>query len=88
MIIPKYKNGEKACTPIKVCQFSLKNSFIKEYSSIKEAGLETHTSPKGISLCCRGLQKTSNNFYWRYANEQHIPILYFESGTRFVQDNR
>jgi hypothetical protein len=63
-----YINGSLPCTPIKVKQFSLQNIFIKEYSSIKEASLQTKTSSKGISLCCRKLQKTANNYIWRYAD--------------------
>lgn len=67
-VIPKYNEGEKACTPKKVKQYSLNNEFVKEYSSIKEASIATNTSAKGISLCCRKMQKTANNFHWKYAN--------------------
>ena len=63
------RNGKLPCTPIKVLQYSLNNEFIKEYSSIKEASVITKTSSKGISLCCRNLQKTANNFHWRYADK-------------------
>lgn len=63
------RNGKLPCTPIKVLQYSLNNEFIKEYSSIKEASVITKTSSKGISLCCRSLQKTANNFHWRYADK-------------------
>ena len=64
-----YIDGTLPCTPIKVLQFSNQNTFIKKYSSIKEASQKTNTSSKGISRCCRNLQKTANNFYWRYADK-------------------
>ena len=64
-----YLDGTLPYTPIKIKQYSINNEFIKEYNSIKEASIITKTNPKGISLCCRNLQKTANNFYWRYTNK-------------------
>jgi len=47
-----------------VLQYDLKNNFVKEYCSIKEAVQETKIW--GVSSTLRGKQKTAGNFMWRY----------------------
>ena len=47
----------------KVKQFDLEGTFIKEWSSVKQA---ESVYGKGISNCALGKSKTSNGFIWRY----------------------
>lgn len=53
----------------KVIQYDLKNNFIFEYHSVKEATKETKVGSSCISSCCRGEQKTAGGFIWKYADE-------------------
>ena len=41
------------------------NEF-NEYSSCHEAALAVNGSEDSISACCRGINKTSKNFKWKY----------------------
>lgn len=50
----------------KVFQFTLKNEFIKEWNSVKEA---ESALGKGIGNCARGKSKSSNGYIWKYINE-------------------
>lgn len=51
-----------------VVQYDLDNNFIKEYHSITSASTQTNTPFAGISQCCNGKRKFSNNFIWRFKN--------------------
>ena len=52
---------------VSIKQYSLDNVFIKEYSSIKEAGEYTNNNPDSISNCLSGRSKTSGGYIWRYS---------------------
>lgn len=58
------RQAEKMKVSIK--QYSLTNVFIKEYTSIKEAGKETNNNPNNISNCLSGRAKTSGGYIWKY----------------------
>jgi group I intron endonuclease len=42
--------------------------ILKEFSSLKEAGIKTQTSQYSISSCCRGKLKTAGGFIWKFKN--------------------
>lgn len=48
-----------------VLQFTLDGKLVKEWSSITEAGKSGFT-PSNIIKCCRGKQKTSKGYIWKY----------------------
>ena len=50
----------------KVLQFSLDNSFIKEWETISEAARAMGASVQAISRCCNGIVKTSKNYIWKF----------------------
>lgn len=49
-----------------VLQYDLDGNFIKEWSSITTASTQTKTPYAGVSLCCNGKRKFSNNFVWKF----------------------
>jgi hypothetical protein len=49
-----------------IIQYSLDLTYINEYPSINEAARNTNNRNDSISACCRGIQKTSGGFIWRY----------------------
>lgn len=49
-----------------VFQYTLDNTFIKEWNSVKEAENEFG---KGIGNCARGKSKTSNGYIWKYTKD-------------------
>lgn len=49
-----------------VIQYDLDNNFIKEYPSITSASTQTNTPFAGVSQCCNGKRKFSNNFVWKF----------------------
>lgn len=51
-----------------VSQWTKEGNFIRNFRSIKEAPISTGTSYNGIGKCCRGLQKTSRGYKWKYGN--------------------
>lgn len=51
---------------ISVLQFDLQGNFIREWSSIKEAGNKLDIFATSITKCARGKCKTSGNFIWEY----------------------
>lgn len=60
------KNSQTWCK--KVAKYTLKDVFIKEYRSIKEAALENNTDASCITKCCKGKVKTSKGFIWKYSS--------------------
>lgn len=52
--------------PKKVKQYTLKDKFIREWNSIKEAVKETNINGGNIVNCCKGKRKTAGNFIWKY----------------------
>jgi hypothetical protein len=51
----------------RVSQFSLDGKFIKTHPSIKAAGIAIGIHASYIAAACRGHQKSSGNFAWKYA---------------------
>lgn len=49
-----------------ILQFDMENNFIKEYSSIKEASLETGCSKSCIVNVCKGKAVHTKKFIWKY----------------------
>lgn len=65
-----YKYGKAAIgakNSKKVNQFSLKGKLLKTHSSISEAAKSAKVHLSCITLCCKGKQKTSAGFLWKYA---------------------
>jgi hypothetical protein len=58
---------------IPVLQYSNKNVFIAEYSSVREASLNTGAQESQICFVCRNKGKTAGGFIWKYKNFEHIP---------------
>lgn len=54
------RQAEKIQTP--VSQYDMKGKYIKTYKSIKQAYEETGIDKTGISMCSRGLLKTSGGY--------------------------
>lgn len=52
----------------KVNQYNLDGSFIQQFNSIKEASEALHLRADAISATCRGKQKTSGGFIWRFTS--------------------
>ena len=52
----------------KVEQYTLDNIFIQSFSSMQEASRITGVRADTISAVCRGKQKSSGGFLWRYAD--------------------
>jgi group I intron endonuclease len=52
-----------------VMQYDINNNFIKKYSSIKEASVETGCSSPRIIDVCKGNRRQTGNFIWRYVED-------------------
>ncbi len=70
----KISNSRKGMTSGKnhfasrsVLQFDKLNNFIKEYCTITEA-IKLTKGSNTITLCCRGKQKYSGGYIWKYKN--------------------
>ena len=50
----------------KILQYSLSGEFIKEWDSGKSAGLFYNVDAGGILKCCKGKNKTSTGYIWRF----------------------
>ena len=51
-----------------VIQCMITGEFIKEFSSITQASIETNTNARGISNCLGGRAATSGGYKWQYKN--------------------
>ena len=51
----------------KVKQYSLNGKYIATFKSLKEAAAALNASSSTISEACRGLQKTSHGYRWKFA---------------------
>ena len=57
----------------KVSQYSKNGDFIKSFSSMKEASIETNTDYITLSNACNGKTRLANGFQWRNGeNEENI----------------
>ena len=51
-----------------ILQFDLKNNFIKEYESIKEASLLNNINRGNIGSCCNNNRKKAGGYIWKFKN--------------------
>jgi hypothetical protein len=56
---------------IKVSKFDLNGNFIKEYKSLKEAGISVGKRHQTISKNCKGEFKQAHGFVWKFS-DNHI----------------
>lgn len=54
----------------KVDMFDRELNYIKSFSTMLEASIETGICKENISRCCRGGAKTAGGYIWRYADEK------------------
>lgn len=66
LYIQRQKNAKYKKTK-RVKQFSLNGEFIAEYFGIHEANRVTGIDRRGISWCCKNIQKTAGKFIWKFA---------------------
>lgn len=52
----------------RVNQYSLDGVLLNTFSSCTEAARYVNGNPDSISACCRGVNKTSKNYIWKYDN--------------------
>lgn len=65
--IGNLKHPSSGCfTSHKINQYDLQGNFIKTWNTMGEIKRELGISHSMISDCCRGLQKTSGGFIWKY----------------------
>lgn len=63
----KHFSGEHSPSSKKVAQYSIDGKYIKTFSGMNEAGRITGVNSSAISMCCRGIRKTSGGYIWKYA---------------------
>jgi len=89
--ISKFKNKINSPSRKSVAQFDLDGNLIGEYLSLREAGQNTGINKSHISRVCRGIQKTSGGYIWKFIDrinvigETHIKdrVLDFEVKEKF-----
>lgn len=64
--ISKLKNKINSPHRKSVAKFDLDGNIIKEYHSLREAGLDNNINKSHISRVCRGIQKKSGGFKWKF----------------------
>lgn len=52
-----------------VLQYDLKDNFITEYISGKEAARQVNIQQASLVRCLQGIQKTAGGYKWRYKND-------------------
>ena len=60
------KFGKEHNTSKPINQLDKRGGFIKRWDSITQAAKELQIHFTGISMCCRGLRKSSGNFLWQF----------------------
>lgn len=50
----------------KVAQYDMNGNLIKEWNSIKEAGISLNINDRNICACCRKKKKSAGGFAWEY----------------------
>jgi hypothetical protein len=81
-ITDKHKKSLAQKNSRKIIQYDMQGNFIKEWNSAADAERFINNQPKAnwkelrnnINDCCRGRQKSSYNFIWKYKED----ILYLE----------
>ena len=57
---------------VTVSQWTKDGRFIANFKSISEASRQTGTSYNGIGKCCRGIEKSSGGYVWRYGKYKQV----------------
>ena len=65
---PKERNPKKIKR--KVLQFDSQGNFIKSYESMKQAGRENKIYASNIGRSCRGKNRKTGGYIWRFADEK------------------
>jgi group I intron endonuclease len=55
-----------------VTQYTISNEFIKEYTSISEAGRTSGVKKSNIQRTLAGSSKTAGGFIWKYTDEKNL----------------
>lgn len=72
---PPIMRGKDNPKAIKVYQFNLYGTFIKEWDCEADAARETGTSSAHISSCCKGKRRSTGGFLWSYTkNKVNVTI--------------
>lgn len=53
-------------------QYTLQGEFLKEYTSVSSASIQTEINSSDVSMCCTGRIKTAGGFQWRYKDGEII----------------
>ena len=53
-------------------QYDIQNNFIKAYNSSYDAERETGICSQAITGVCRGMNKTSGGFIWKYLDDMYV----------------
>jgi hypothetical protein len=67
----KKQIGENNPRAKSVIQYDLEYNYIAEYKTAKQAQEKTGIIRSGICQVCKGLNKTSGGFIWKYKNSEH-----------------
>ena len=85
----KYWSGkfgkDNSCSKI-VLQYTLDKNFVKRFTSVMEASIETNICKSSIARNARGERKTAGGYIWVYS-----PIGYLKSEedcNKLIEDNR
>lgn len=57
-----------------VSVYTLENTFLYTFESIRDASKKYNIQPNKISRCCRGLSKTAGGYIWKYAKENEDEV--------------
>jgi hypothetical protein len=60
----RHKIIETRSTPI--IQYTLDNTFIKEWNSISDAAKSLNKPPSALSECCNGIKKQAYGYIWKF----------------------
>ena len=68
--------GKKLKPDKNVFQYSIyTGEFIKKWNTAKEAGESLNINFSSIGHCCRGANKSSGGYMWRYYQQDKIEIV-------------
>jgi very-short-patch-repair endonuclease len=73
-------NNEKA-----VRQYNLDGTFVREYTSVREASRETKIHESNIAGCCRGAIKSIKKYLWKYLEDLNIEVEEDEENTDNIE---
>lgn len=69
----------------KVKQYDADGNFIAEYDSITEAAKATNSDGAKITVCCQGKRLTTNNYQWRYSEEEQNVTKVIPNSQKAIQ---